>query len=229
MNQLGDYETKALNPGCLTDCLNQTEKEFFERERVSRSYKKGQYIYREGFSASDFVIIQSGVVKITKQKNGGEECLLDFKKQNDLIGLESMLENSRYENSAIAFTNVDLWIIKRDTILKLMAQNPEIYTYISTAFVKTISCLLRRIKDLSSGMATAKLGRTLLLLYDYLPEFKDKGISIKRDELGEISGISRETVSRVLSSFKEKKIIDIVDRRIHLLDEKRILKFVEHN
>ncbi len=224
LNPVSDCETGVEKPLCITNCLNQDEKEFFDREKVSRTYKKGEYIYRAGFSASDFVMIYEGVVKITRQKNGGEEYLLDFRKGNDLIGLESIIDNNRYESSAIAFTDVTIYIIKREVILSLIQQNPEANKFLFQSFVSSTSSLLRRIQDLSEGLAQVRLGRTLHMLYHYIPEFKEKGLIIKRDELAEISGISRETVSRGLSILKEKKIISIVNRRIHLLDEKRIDK-----
>jgi CRP-like cAMP-binding protein len=226
LNPVSDCETWEKTPVCITSCLSQDEKDFFDREKVSRSYKKGQYIYREGFSASDFVMIYKGVVKITRQKNGGEECLLDFRKENDLIGLESINDNNRYESSAIAFTDVTIYIIKRDVIIHLIQQNNDACRFLFQSFVSSISCLLRRIKDLSEGLAQVKLGRALMMLYNYIPESREKGLTIKRDELAEISGISRETVSRGLTILKERKIISIVNRHIMLLDEKRIDKLV---
>ena len=223
LNPVSDCETLE-NSVCITSCLNQDEKNLFDSEKVSRTYKKGQYIYREGFSASDFVMVYDGVVKITRQKSGGEECLLDFRKNNDLIGLESIIDNNRYESSAIAFTDVTIYILKRELIIHLIKQNHEACKFLFKASVSSMSSLLRRIQDLSEGLAQVKLGRTLLMLYHYIPESREKGLTIKRDELAEISGISRETVSRSLSILKEKKIINVVNRRIHLLDEKRIDK-----
>jgi CRP-like cAMP-binding protein len=222
-------DRQKSGPACLTNYLTQSEREYLELEKVTRTYKKGQYIYREGFSASDFVIIQKGVVKVSRQKISGEECLLDFHNPNSLIGLESISDNDRYKSSAIAFTDVSIWIIKRHVILKLFKENSEVCRYLSQSYVSTISSLLDRIQDLSSGHAHIRLGGALLLLHNHLPEFRDKGLLIKREELAEISGISRETVSRILSTFKQKKLINIINRRIHILDEKKIIKLIQEN
>ena len=207
---------------CVFSVLSDDEKQKLNEDKIQKTCKKEHYIYHEGFGAADYVIIRNGFVKLTKQNGVDTECIVDFKKSGDLMGMESLGDKNKYETSAVALTDTSICIIQKSLALDFFMSNHKVCNYMVNSFIVSVSSFLNRILHITNGTGRAKLARTLLLVSQYLPDGKKKEIKIKREELAALSGISRETVSRLLASFKTRKVIDIKVNVIRILDSKKL-------
>jgi CRP-like cAMP-binding protein len=75
-----------------------------------------------------------------------------------------------------------------------------------------------RIRSLSQKNMAGRISEALLSLQKDIFESNPFDMILTRQELGEFTGMTKESVSRILKEFKEEQLIDIDDRKIEILD-----------
>ncbi len=175
-------------------------------------YKKDDIILIENDEGSSLFWILQGRVKIVRMSEDGKEVILNVLSEDDFFGEMSVLDGYTRSASVIAMDNSELFIIRRNTFLKLLSEHPDI----TIKIIQTLSKRLRRanlkIKALSIGNSEQKVGAVLLqFALDYGKYFGDtveiRNLPIQQ-EIAKMAGTSRETVSRVMSSMQKKGIIE---------------------
>ena len=212
---------------CVFNVLNENEKQKLNEGKTLKTCKKEHFIYHEGYGASDCFMIRDGIIRLTKQSGIENECIIDFKKNGDFIGIESLGSHSKYQTSAVALTETHICILHKSLLEYFFENNKKACDYLIRSFTVNTASFLNRIVHIAKGTGQAKLARALCLVNQYLGEGKMKEIKVKREELAALSCLSRETVSRLLSSFKTRKIITVKDSAIRILDMQKMERLSE--
>ena len=191
-----------------------------------RQLKKGQVIYHEGDSAIGLYIMLSGRCKTTKMADDGRELITGIFTKDDYFGINSLLNESTYTETAMAMEDGSFCMLPKDSVNKLL----ERHTDIGMKFIRILSNNIYEKEEQLITMAyhsvRKRMAGVLLLLLSQQPT-KDSVdcLPVSREEMASMAGMASETVSRILSDFtdeglitKEKKLIRILnkDKLAHL-------------
>jgi len=199
-------------------------KDLSEDRELSR-YRAKDEIFAEGGMAHNLYFIQSGEVKTYKHNENGKEYVTGMFRAGDFIGQLCVLGNSGlFTETAVALNDCDICCIPKSDFTQLLFNNKEV----SHKFIGMVSNNVLHMQEQLMGMAfdsvRKRAATALLELYDKgLIKDDDMGISISREDFAGLIGTATETAIRVLSSFKDKGLIQMgTSRRIILSDKKQL-------
>ncbi len=181
--------------------------------RVSR----GEAIFREGDPADALFIVKSGLVKLVSLSTEGEESILHILRPGDLFG-EVIIERRIRPFTAVALTDVTVSRLKRNDLLDLLASLPSL----SRNFLRLLCDRLHQVEREFAGLLNAwayhRLGRELLHLAGDLGVETGEGtlipLHLTHEDLSNLIGTARETVTLQLQRFEEMGIIRRKGRQI---------------
>jgi len=197
--------------------------EFTEGRNINR-FKKKQIIYSAGNHPNRLYYIIRGKVKTYKTNDDGKELVTDLHNAGDFLGYTSLLESNVYNDTAEALEDTELAIIPKEEFDDLINKNPDV----AKKFIRLLARNVFAKEDQLLGMAynslRKKVADALLMLMKKYHEKKDEpfAIDISRESLATIAGTATESLVRTLSDFRTEKMIDIIDGKITIINQKKL-------
>ncbi|MEN9444928.1 MAG: hypothetical protein RIS47_1819 [Bacteroidota bacterium] len=202
--------------------LKDEELDMVDYEKTCSHYKRGSVIINEGNRASGFYCVTAGVVKLYKTGIDGKEQIIRFSKKGDIFGFRSILSEEPVCLSAKAIQDTTLCYIPAHILIEMVRQNSDFAMSLMQRTCKELGEANNYILDIAQKTVRERLAEVLLILMDSF-EVDEDGvlqIALTREEIANIVGTATESVIRLLSEFKQDKLIEIRGRKIKLIDIK---------
>lgn len=197
---------------------------------IHRKYKKGQIIFFEGDISDKLYIVNKGKVKIFRYTKEGKEQILHILTEGDFIGDLSLLKKGKLDFNAEALEDTAICTLTKEDFDKIIAQNPEITLKILEVVHDRIVNLENLIQRLSTKDVEAKVTGVLLSLIEDFGKESSEGIILElplsREDIGNYSGLTRETVSRTLTSMQDSGVIELVGNKKIIIKDLEYLRTV---
>jgi CRP-like cAMP-binding protein len=206
--------------------LDKADLLFLNEEKITSSYKKGQLIYKEGQNPIGVFCVRNGKIKVFKNGQDGREHITRVVLPGEFLGLKALLSGNNHSVSSVAIEDSVICFIPKTDFFQLMIKYPEFTRSLIIILSKLLEDAETRMLSLAFKPVRERLAETLLFLFNtFYPETgksqKDY-LNLTRMELANIIGTAPETVIRLLSEFKEEKLISIKGRKIFLADPSRL-------
>ncbi len=180
------------------------------RVGVRKKYKKGSIILLEEEAGAALFVIIAGKVKVVRTDDDGREVIL------------SILDGMARSASVVAITKAELFMIHRRDFLKLMHDVPTV----AISLLKELTMRLRKadaqIKSLSLKDAAGRVANVILQLADDIGTIRKGRVEIDelplQQDLANMAGTSRETISRVVHSFIKKGHLELRGNKLIIND-----------
>ena len=193
---------KKLSPSALRD---------LESMEFPTSYTPGMLLFSEKAKPQGVFILLSGEVKLSINSSDGKRLILSIAKAGEVLGLSSALSGLPSEMTAEVLYPSKIAVIERSQFLSFMSRHPEAYQTVTEELSLQYKTACEQLRTVGlSASAPEKLARLLL-------EWSDDGqktesgsrcrFSLTHEEIGEFIGTSRETVTRTLTSFKNRRLV----------------------
>ncbi|AGB41283.1 cAMP-binding protein [Halobacteroides halobius DSM 5150] len=198
-----------------------------ELERVAdiiynESYDKNEIIFWEEDRGDAIYIILDGLVKVFKTNDQGREKTLTLLSRGEFFGEMALLDNSLRSASVKAIKPCQLLIIERSKFKSLVAQYPAISLKIIAILSQRLRKANQQIQNLTFKSVRERLEDELKeLAYKYGSEHKRGTLITKKithQELANLVGTTRATVTKILNQMMENNELLIKDRYLILLD-----------
>jgi CRP/FNR family transcriptional regulator, cyclic AMP receptor protein len=193
---------------------------------VARAYRKNQVIFLEEETGNYMYLVLSGKVKVAKAGAGGKETILAIHRTGDFFGEMSLLDGKTAPATVSAMEDAKIISVSGTDFHKYLLHNEKVMLQI----IQVLCARLRQVwqtQSLSSSTADARIRMGIYQLAKRHGIRDAHGtiidLKITHQELAEMVGTSRETVTRVLTRLREQQIIEIDQRRITLIDSKALL------
>jgi CRP/FNR family transcriptional regulator, nitrogen oxide reductase regulator len=196
-----------------------------------RDYSAGELIHHYGHPAERLEIVAAGTVKLTRPTTTGRDVLLDVLGPGSLCGGIDLLGQETYPDSAMANTDCCILIITPSEFRDIL----QAYPTAAVAALEYVSGRLRSahdsIEQLSAYPVERRLAATLIKLGRRLGREDDEGLLIdmplSRQDLADMTGATVETVSRVLSRFRQDGLINSGRRWVSIVDHPGLERLAE--
>ncbi len=220
--------SSCINNIPLLSTLSQDELEKVSEGISFRDYKKGELIFKTGDKADRLYIVCTGKMKIFNYLHDGREQMLYIYSEGDFVGAFNLLKEDEYRYNAKALEDTTISTLTKAKFEEIAVKNPQITLKILEKAYERIRWAESLIDRLTTNSADEKVAGLLLNLIDDFGSETDEGIllelSINREEMGSYAGISRETMTRKLNTFKELGIIDFRGNKIILIKNRTKLE-----
>lgn len=188
-----------------------------------RRYKKGQVLFFEGDVSDKFYIINKGKIKIFKYTKEGKEQILYILSEGDFIGYLSLLKKGKFDFNAEALEDVSLCLLTKDQFDDIVKKTPEISLKILENLHDRLVSLEKLVQTLSTKDIESRIAGILKSFAEDFGYKEKEGtvidMPLSREEMANYIGVTRETMSRKLSSMEDEGLIELVgNKRIIIKD-----------
>ncbi len=206
------------------ETLTSEQKDFLDAHSVRIKYRKGEMICKQGGFVSHVMYMEQGLAKVFLE-NGSNALVLRVIPDGNFLGLASVSEaHSTFPYSAMAYVDSEIRQIDISAFRKLMEKNTEFVKEIINILSSNSIQIYGRFFCLTYKQAFGRLADILLCLSERIFKNTEFDLPLSRKELAELSGMSSETVIRMLKEFKEEGLIKMDGKAIQVLDYERLKK-----
>jgi CRP/FNR family transcriptional regulator len=232
MNQ--SCETKGISH-CSTfnfdqswyELLTDEEKTLIDTHSVSINFKKGETVCKRGAFASHIFFLEEGLVKIYLEERN-KNLIISLSKKNNLMGLCSIFEgNNKLPYSISTYTDSIIRMIDVGIFRQLLKQNSEFSYHVINLLNESTSQIYGRFFSLTQKQLHGRLADILLCLSNRIFKSKSFDLPLSRADLGDLTGMSTESVIRMMKEFKDDGLIEMNSKQIVLLDFSRLERISE--
>jgi CRP/FNR family cyclic AMP-dependent transcriptional regulator len=180
---------------------------------IAVNYPSGRIIFSEKEPAAGIYVVLEGEVKLSMNSSDGRRLILRIARKGEILGLASVLSGKASEITAETLYPAKLAQVGSRDFTSLLMRHPEVYQAVTEELSRdyTMACEQLRTVGLSTS-APEKLAR-LLLEWSQYGKTTAAGTHFRfpltHGEIGEFIGASRETVTRTLSIFKSRHLVDL--------------------
>ncbi len=222
---------KCLRELAVFALLDDEEIELICQQGYVKNYRSGEIIFFEDDSDKNLYLLVQGRVKLTMLSSEGKEKVMTILQAGDIFGEISLFDNNPHPVTAEVAEQSRLMILNWDKLEKIIMKQPRMALKIIEALSKKTRLLASQVRDLVFHDAT---GRLVNLLQRFARDFGRSGeegtvidLILTHQEIANLLGVSRVTVTKTLNALIDKGLIKIKDRKIMLLDEERLSRLIE--
>ena len=202
----------------LSDKECSTLKKFFK----PRNYLKNSMIILEEEYGDLVFLIQTGTIKITRVNDEGKEVILALLGPGEIFGELAILDGEARSANALAQENCQLLAINKQDFLEILKNNFSVSLNLMCELAKRLRKSDQQIEALSLSDAEHRIGVSLLNLAEDMGVIRKGKVTIQnlpyQQDIANMAGTSRETVSRVLKLLENKSMISKVGHTLVIPD-----------
>lgn len=188
-------------------------------------YMKGDTIFREGNNPMGLFAIYSGKVKVYKTGEQGKEQIIRMAKAGDPIGYRSLISSESYMASAEVLETSRICFIPKSVFKNLMQTSNKLYARIIQVLSEDLKVAEDRVAAMATKSVRERTAEAILMLHNYYgteADGKTMAITLSREDLANLVGTATESLIRMLSEFKNDKMIELKDKKITVTDLKKL-------
>src|SRR5215469_879669 len=175
------------------------------------AYPRGAILFAEGQKPRGVLVICNGRVKLSTNSANGKSIIVRVAEAGAIVGLPGTISGKPYELTAEALEPLQANFIPRDAFLQFLRQHGEAALGVAEMLNQIYYATLAEVRCLGLSVnAAARLARFLLDLPSSPSQNNVRTtLTLTHNEIAEIIGSSRETVSRLFANFKREGYIEV--------------------
>ena len=176
-------------------------------------YAARKVIFREGEPGDHLLIVLEGRVKVSLTSPEGKEAILSLMGPGEALGEVALLDGEARSATVTAMEDCTCLVLWRRDFLPLLGKYPNLCLKLLEAMAKRLRSASDLVGSLSFLHLPARLARILINLGQHYGRVTAEGIHISlklsQEELGNLAGVSRESVNRQLRAWEEEGVLDL--------------------
>jgi len=189
---------------------------------VRRRFNRDELIFQAGCSSDDVYVLLDGRVKIFQLSCDGKELILWFCFRGELFGLAEVVRYASREVNALACSEVELLMIRQADFRRYLLDEPEV----AISVIELMSGRLRELGDVLLNLASEDVRSRVIKLLTRLASrygrYEQHGICLNipltHQEMADMIGTSRQTVTTVLGDLRRSGFLKTEQRNIFIVD-----------
>jgi CRP-like cAMP-binding protein len=201
----------------------------FCHSRSEITIPAGKTFINEGDEIKSFKYLKEGLIKLHRLDSNGKEQIIFFGRPMDYISIQNTFSEKTYNYSVTAIENSTVCIFDINVMKDLIRTNGKF----ALKMVEISSMALNRIIDnsleLISKTMYGKVASLLLFFSEKVYVTDNFDLPVSRKEIAQYTGLSIETVIRVISEFRRDGLIKVYGKKIEIVNKQGLLSVLEHS
>ncbi|MBN1601474.1 MAG: Crp/Fnr family transcriptional regulator [Chitinispirillaceae bacterium] len=194
---------------------------------IAREFEIGEVIvHQEDDSLQTFFIIASGSVQVTVVTQEGKQAILATLRKGEFFGEMGILDGEPRSASVVAAQKCLLLMLYRNPFLDILEKYPKLTIRMLVEMSRRLRHTNRQINTLSMMSVYGRVADVILQLA------RENGRKIghmvvidnrpTHQDIADMAGTSRETVSRIISQLQKKQFLSIDRKKMVILNEEKL-------
>lgn len=201
------------------------------REARSVRFAKNHPVFEEGQDAHSFFVLLHGHVRATKTTPGGEQIVVRYVSPGETFGVAMAIGLPRYPATATAVDDSVVLAWPSSTWPRLVAKFPALATNTLRAIGSRLQETHTRVVEMSTQQVEQRVAHALLRLAKQSGRKVEHGVEIdfpiSRQDIAQMTGTTLHTVSRILSGWESRGLIEGGRQRIVLREPHKLFVLAE--
>jgi CRP/FNR family transcriptional regulator, polysaccharide utilization system transcription regulator len=222
--------TENINSTCLVckkssdifKVLTEDELNRIDCHKASITYKPGEIIFKQGAPSNFFVCVTSGLVKLYIEHQNSRNLIIGLARPINYIFEPGPFVDQRHTLTAVACEETTTCLIDVGIMKDLIRTN----SCFADEFIRKISLqalkLFNRISSGTQKHVYGKVADTFLYLYPGVYNENPFNLSLSRQDLADMSGITKESLIRVLKKFRDDNIVNVNGNSVEIIDSGKL-------
>ena len=214
----------------LWSVLTDEEQELFVENAVIRKFNREDVIFKEGEVSTHLLFLLRGKVALYNKGVANRKRLIRMVELHGFFGYQSAFVNTPSQITAIAGSDTSVVMIPMNIVFHLIWENPKVAMFFITELSTMLGISVRQTITLTHKHIRGRLAEVLLhMKKNYGTESDGQTIAVymSREDLANLSNMTTSNAIRTLSSFAHEGIVQLVGRKIRIIDEEK-LKFISN-
>lgn len=198
--------------------LSDDELELISDKMVHKVFDSAKMIVLEESEGEQCFFVTKGSVKITRQGKKGREVILAILNAGDFFGEMSLLDGDGRSANVVALEASEVLTLARNEFLDILEKYPKISICLLEELTHRLRKSDQQIESLSLSDVEQRIGITLIRLAEELGTIKQGSVTITnlpfQQDIANMAGTSRETVSRTFKLLEEKGLLSRQGRHL---------------
>ena len=176
-------------------------------------YPKSAVLFIEGQQPRGVFVLCAGKVKLSTSSSEGKTLITKISDAGDVLGLNATVSNHPYEVTAEMIEPGQANFIPRDALLRFLREHGEVALRVAEQLSRNYYTAYEEIRTL--GLTRSPAEKFAKLLLSWCPPKQESNgqsqvrLTLTHEEIAEMIGTTRETVSRLFSDFKKKQLLQL--------------------
>lgn len=211
--------------------LNDAEKKLIRKAGMVMNYPKGHTLFSAGDFADRVYLVEDGYVKIYRIASDGRRVTVGcIRSPGELMGLAETLYHGERTCFAGAINDVRAIVVRKSRFEELLETEPQLAIKVARQLGARMREAEATVHELVCWQVPGRLALLLLKMSELTGVETEKGIKIDlrltHEEMANMIGTSRQTVTSTLNTFKQEHSIMIEGRDLYIIDMEKISKWV---
>ncbi|MGD0975102.1 MAG: Crp/Fnr family transcriptional regulator [Candidatus Korobacteraceae bacterium] len=219
-------KSKAMDGFCQ---LPQAALQALESIKCTTTFPRGSVLFAEGQASRGVFILCKGRVKLSLCSIGGKILIRRIAEAGEVIGLSAATSGKLHEWTAEAIDPCQTNFVRREDLLRLLREHNEIGYRLAEKLSDKYNSAIREIRLLALSRSVGdRLAKLLLKLSTLNGEANRQSPRVEmltQEEMAQMIGTSRETVTRLLAELKKQKIVEIKGSTLVILNKAALMVF----
>ena len=204
----------------------------FDAINYPTTFPKGAMLFVEGQSPRGIFVLCTGRVKLSICSSDGKTLITQIAEPGELLGLSATVSGKPYEVTSETLDPCSVKFVRREDFLQFLRRHGEACLRVAQLLSNNYINAYEQVRSLGlSHTATEKLARLLLDWGAKDGTVTDQGIRLKvtltHEEIAQLIGSSRETVTRLFSDLKSKQMIQVKGATLLIRDKSALEALVK--
>ena len=208
--------------------LNEDDLGHIADKMVAKHFENGNYIFLEDSEGEQCFFVLEGSVKVTRLSKDGREVILAMLNEGDFFGEMSLLDGESRSANVIALEKTKVLTLDRNDFIAVVNDYPQIAVQLLKELARRLRKSDRQIASLSLSDAEKRIALCIIRFADEQGVIQNGKVSIPKtpiqQDIANMAGTSRETVSRALGLLEKEDLIERNGRELIILDYKKFIK-----
>lgn len=238
MKVLNDIQIQQKCQSCgLTNTdyfcdLSTTDLKQIESIKVTKAYPKDSILYFEGQASKGVYLLCQGRVKLSTSSPDGKIIILGIAEAGEILGLSAAINGLEYETTAETLELCQVNYVPTNDFVHFLQNNPAACLSAARQLSRNYHTAFRQVCALGLSESVADKLAKLFLNWSQnsIGVNSNSAVHLKNffthEEIAEMIGTSRETVTRVLRHFRENEILTLKGSNLVIHDRQRLKSVV---
>lgn len=216
--------------GCFVDeeisifkSLNDAELDFLIEGKQQIHYKPGETIIKQNTSSTYVVCIKEGLAKVYVEGVKGKNSIVGIIGKLDFVTGGGLFNGNIQQFTISAITPVTCCLIDSSKLVKFFSENNQFAVELLRHHIKQNSNLLNKLVNLTQKYMPGRVADTLLYLKNNIYDADKFTVPLTRQDLAEMSNMTKESFVRILQEFKNSELIKTQGNTFEILNEDALL------
>ncbi len=198
--------------------------EIFENMPMVRIYNANKMIYHQGDLAECFYFLKKGRVKIFMTSENGTQKTLSVIEKGAILGEAAFFDGRPRISSAMAVTKCEVVMVSKNMLTDMIRRNPQTAMELFKLQAQTIRMLSLQVDNMTFVSST---GRIIKYLISALETTQSNTIKVTHEEMANIVGVSRVSISKCISKLSKEGIIGTGYRHIYIQNAEKLKELAD--